>query len=128
MNTPQLPVGMDHPHISIIHPTIFSFSMPVSDMMPPRHLHPLKEGMSMLLLGLRTSIHMKNPTIHISLRILTPQQMISTRYTRPNIAGNPPHLCQAFKRTTPENLPLHQPRNHLLLRNMMVLYMSLLSL
>ena len=107
MNKPQLPGGMDHPHISIIHPTIISLSMPVSDMMPPRHLHPLKEGMSMQLLGLRTSTHMKNPTRHISLRILTPQQMISTRYTSPNIAENPPHLCQAFKRTTPENLPLH---------------------
>ena len=43
MNTPQPPVGMDHPHISIIHPTIISLSMPVSDMMPPRHLHPLKK-------------------------------------------------------------------------------------
>ena len=89
MNTLQLPVGMDHPHISIIHPTIISLSMPVSDMMPPRHLHPLKEGMSMQLLGLRTSTHMKNPTRLIPLRILTPQQMISTRYTSPNIAGNP---------------------------------------
>ena len=107
MNTPELPVGMDHPHISIIHLTITSLSMPVSDMMPPRHLHPLREGMSMQLLGLRTSTHMKNPTRHISLRILTPQQMISTRYTSPNIAENPPHLCQAFKKTTPENLPLH---------------------
>ena len=72
MNTPQLPVGMDHPRISIIQLTITSLSMPVSDMMPPRHLHPLREGMSMQLLGLRTSTHMKNPTRHISLRILTP--------------------------------------------------------
>ena len=107
MNTPQLPVGMDHPHISSIHLNITSLSMHVSDMMPQRHLHPLREGMSMQLLGLRTSTHMKNPTRHISLRILTPQQMISTRYTSPNIAENPPHLCQPFKKTTPENLPLH---------------------
>ena len=107
MNTPQLPVGMDHPHISIIHFTITSLSMHVSDMMPPRHLHPLREGMSMQILGLRTSTHMKNLTRHISLRILTPQQMISTRYTSPNIAEIPPHLCHAFKKTTPENLPLH---------------------
>ena len=35
------------------------------------------------------------------------QHMIATRYTSPNIAENPPHLCQAFKKTTPENLPLH---------------------
>ena len=107
MNTPQLPMGMDHPHISIIHLTIISLSMPVSDMMPPRHLHPIREGMSMQLLGLRTSTHMKTPTRNISLRILTPQQMTSTRYTSPNIAENPPHLCQAFKKTTPENLPLN---------------------
>ena len=107
MNTPELPVGMDHPHISTIHLTIISLSMPVSDMMPPRHLHPLREEMSMQLLGLKTSTHVKNPKRHISLRILTPQQMISTRYISPNIAGNPPHLCQAFKMTTPENLPLH---------------------
>ena len=99
--------GMDHPHTSIIHPTIISLSMPVSGMLPLRHQHHLKEGMSLQLLGLRTSTHMKNPTRHISLRILTPQQMISTRYTSPNIAENLPHLCQAFKRTTPENLPLH---------------------
>ena len=107
MNTPQLPVGIDHPHISIIHLTITSLSMPVSDMMPLIHLHPLREGMSMQLLRLRTSTHMKTPTRHISPRILTPQQMISTRYTRPNIAENPPHLCQDFKKTTPENLPMH---------------------
>ena len=69
MNTPQLPVGMDHSHISIIHLTTTSSSMPVSDMMPPRHLHPLKEEMSMQLLVLRTSTHLKNPTKHISLRI-----------------------------------------------------------
>ena len=43
MNTPQLPVGMDHSHISIIHLTTTSSSMPVSGMMPPRHPHPLKE-------------------------------------------------------------------------------------
>ena len=106
MNTPQLPVGMDHPHISIIRLTTTSLSMPVSDMMPPRHLHPLREGMSMQLLVLRTSTHMKNPTKHISLRILTLQQMISTRYISPNIAGNPLHLYLAFKRTIPESLPL----------------------
>ena len=69
MNTPQLPVGMDDSHISIIHLTTTSSSMPVSDMMPPRHPHPLKEGMSMQLLVLRTSIHLKNPTKHLSLRI-----------------------------------------------------------
>ena len=43
---------------------------------------------------------------HFSLGILTPQQLISTRYIRPNIAENPPHLCLAFKRITPESLPL----------------------
>ena len=43
MNTPQLPVGMDNSHISITHLTTTSSSMPVSDMMPPRHPHPLKE-------------------------------------------------------------------------------------
>ena len=106
MNTPQLPVGMDHSHISIIHLTTTSLSTPVSGMMPPRHLHPLREGMSMQLLVLRTSTHLKNPTKHISFRILTPHQMISTRYIRPNIAENPPHLCLAFKRITPESLPL----------------------
>ena len=50
MNTPQLPVGMDHSHISIIHLTTTSSSMPVSDMMPPRHPHPLKEEMSIALI------------------------------------------------------------------------------
>ena len=106
MSTPQLSVEMDHPHISIIHLTTISLSMPVSDMMPLRLLHPLKEGMSMQLLVLRTSTHMKNPTKHISLRILIPQQMISTRYISPNTAENPPHLYLVFKRTIPENLPL----------------------
>ena len=78
----------------------------VSDMMPPKHPHPLKEGMSMQLLVLRTSTHLKNLSKHISLRILTLQQMISIRYIRPNIAENPPHLCLDFIKTTPENLPL----------------------
>ena len=105
MNTPLLPVGMDHSHISTIHFTTISLSMPVSGMMLSRHLHPLREGMSMQLLVLRTSTHFKIPTKHISVMILTPQQMISIRYIRPNTAENPPHLCLAFKNTTPE-IPL----------------------
>ena len=52
MNTPLLPVGMDHSHTPTIHLTTISLSMPVSGMMPPRHLHPLREGMSMQLLVL----------------------------------------------------------------------------
>ena len=54
MNTPLLPMGMDHSHTSTNHLTTISSSMPVSGMMPPRHLHPLREGMSMQLLVLRT--------------------------------------------------------------------------
>ena len=103
MNIPLLPVGMDHSHISTIHLTTISLSMPVSGMMLPRHPHPLRKGMSMQLLVLRTSTHLKNPTKHISVMILTPQQMISIRHIRPNIAENPPHLCLAFKKITPES-------------------------
>ena len=126
MNTPLQPVGMDHSHTSTIHLTTISSSMLVSDMMPPKHLLPLREGISMLLLVLRTSRPLKNPTKHISLRILTPHQMTSIRYIRPNIAENPTHLYLVSKKITPGNLLLLHPRNHLLLRNMMDLCMSLL--
>ena len=88
----QQPVGMDHSHTSTIHLTTISSSMLVSDMIPPIHLLPLREGMSMLLLVLRTSTPLKNPTKHISLRILTPHQMTSIRYIRPNIAETPTPL------------------------------------
>ena len=99
MNTPQLPVGVDHSHTSTIHLTTISSSMPVSGMMPPRHLHPLREGMSMQLLVLRTSTLLKNPTKHISFRILTPQQMTSIRYFRPNIAETPHTFVWLSKRS-----------------------------
>ena len=71
MNTPLLPVGMDRSHTSTIHPTTISLSMFVSNMMPPKHLHPLRGGMSMQLLVLRISTLLKNPTKNISFRILT---------------------------------------------------------
>ena len=103
MNKPLLPLGMDHSHNSTIHLTTISLSMPVSGMMLPRHPHSLREGMSMQLLVLRTPTNLNNLTKHISVRILTPQQMISIRYVRPNIAENPPHLCLAFKKITPES-------------------------
>ena len=45
-------------------------------------------------------------------------QVHQTKHSR-----NPPHLCLDFRKTTSANL--HLPRNHLLLRNMMDLYMSL---
>ena len=98
MNTPLQPVGMGHSHTSTIHLTTISSSMLVSDMMPPKHLLPLREGMSMLLLVLRTSTPLKTHTKHISLRILTPHQMTSMRYIRPNIAENPPHLLSGFQK------------------------------
>ena len=126
MNKPLQPVGRDHSHTSTIHLTTISSSMLVSDMMPPKHLLPLREGMSMQLLVLRTSTPLKNPTKHISLRILTPHQMISIRYIRPSIAENPPHLYLVCKKISPGNLLLLHPRNHLLLRNMMDLCMFLL--
>ena len=74
MNTPLLPVGMDHSHISTIHYTTISLSMPVSGMMLSRHLHALREGMSMQVLVLMASTHLKNPTKHISVKILTPNR------------------------------------------------------
>ena len=117
---------LDHSHTSTVHLTTISSSMLVSDMMPPKHLLPLREGMSMQLLVLRTSTPLKNPTKHISLRTLIPHQMTSIRYIRPNIAENPPHLYLVSKKITPGNLLLLHPRNHLLLRNMMDLCMSLL--
>ena len=89
MNTPLLPVGMDHSHTSTIYLTTISSSMLVSDMMPPKHLHPLRGGMSMQLLVLRISTLLKDPTKYISFRILTPHQMTSIRYIRPNIAETP---------------------------------------
>ena len=81
---------------------------------------------------------MKNPTNHISFRIMTPHQMTFIRYIRPNIAESPPHHYLASRKITPErslqkdhsrkitpeSLHLLRPRNHL--RNMMGLYMSLL--
>ena len=57
-------------------------------------------------------------------RILTRLWMTFIRYTRPNIAENPPHHYLASRKITPESLPLLHPRHHL--RNMMCLYMSLL--
>ena len=102
MNTPLQPVGMDHSHTSTIHLTTIFSSMLVSDIMPPKHLLPLREGMSMLLLVLRTSTPLKNPMKHISLRILTPHQMTSIRYIRPNIAENPPHLYLVSKSSLQE--------------------------
>ena len=50
MNIPLPLVEMDHSHITSIHLTTISLSMLVSDMMPPKHLHPLREEMSMQLL------------------------------------------------------------------------------
>ena len=75
-----------------------------------------KTSSSMQLLVLRTSSLLKNPTKHISFRTLTPHQMISIRYIRPNIAENPPRLYLASKKITPESLLLLHPRNHLFLR------------
>ena len=102
MNTPLQPVGMDHSHTSTIHLTTISSSMLVSDMMPPKHLLPLREGMSMQFLVLRTSTPLKNPTKHISLRILTPHQMTSIRYIRPNIAETPHTFIWFPKRSLQE--------------------------
>ena len=102
MNTPLQLVGMDHSHTSTIHLTTISSLMLVSDMMPPKHLLPLRGGMSMQLLVLRTSTLLTTPTKHISVRILTPHQMTSIRYIRPNIAGNPPHLFWFPKRSLQE--------------------------
>ena len=42
MNIPPPPVEMDHSHTLTIHLTTLSLSMLVSDMMSPRHLHPLR--------------------------------------------------------------------------------------
>ena len=89
MNIPLPPVEMDHSHISTIHLTTISLLMVVSDMMPPKHLHPLRGEMFMQLLVLRISTLLKNPTKHISFRILTSHQMTFIRYIRPNIAENP---------------------------------------
>ena len=75
--------------------------------------------------GTQDSTLLMDPTKHISSRILTPHQMISIRYIRPNIAENPLDLYLAFRKTTPGSLFLLHPRNHLLLRNMMDLCMSL---
>ena len=44
MNTPLLPVGMDHSHTSTIHLTTISSSMLVSDMMPPKTSTPSKRS------------------------------------------------------------------------------------
>ena len=91
MNIPLPPVEMDHSHISTTHLTTISLSMLVSDMMPPKHLHPLRGEIFMQLLVLRISTLLKIPTKHISFRILTPHQMTFIRYIRPNIAENHPH-------------------------------------
>ena len=48
-------------------------------------------------------------------------QVHQTKHSR-----NPPLLCLVSKKITPETLLLQHPRNHLLLKNMMDLYMSLL--
>ena len=127
MNIPLPPGEMDHSHTSTIHLTIISLSMLVSGMISPKHLHPLRGEMFMQLLVPRISSLLKSPTTRISLRILTPHQMTSIRYIRPNIAENPPQLYLVSRKITPECLPLLlYPRNHLLLRNMMDLCMSLL--
>ena len=89
MNIPQPPLEMDHSQISTIHHTTTSLLMLVSDMMPPKHLHPLKGEMFMELLVLWISTPLKNPTNQLSFMILTPHQMTFIRYIRPNIAENP---------------------------------------
>ena len=124
MNIPLPPVEMDHSHTSTIHLTTISLLMLVSDMMPPKHLHPLRGEMFMRLLVPRISTLLKNPTKHISVRILTPLEMTFIRYIRPSIAENSPHHDLASRKITPESLPLLHSRNHL--RNMMDLDMSLL--
>ena len=124
MSIPLPPVEMDHSHTLTIHLTTISLSMLVSDMMPPKHVLRLRGEMFMQLLVPRISTLLKNPTRHIFLRILTLHQMTFIRYTRPNIAENPPHHYLASRKITPESLPLLHPRNYL--RNMMSLNMSLL--
>ena len=52
MNISQPPVEMDHSHISTIHLTTTSLLIFVSDMMPPKHLCPLREEMFMQFLVL----------------------------------------------------------------------------
>ena len=89
MNIPLPPVEMDHSYTSTIHLTIISLSMLVSGMISPKHLHPLRGEMFMQLLVPRISSLLKSPTTRISLRILTPHQMTSIRYIRPNIAETP---------------------------------------
>ena len=130
--------GKDIPHLSIVEIldeftstacgdgsfTHLSLSMLVSDMMPPKHQHPLRGEMYMQLLVPRISILLKNPMKTIFLKILTPHQMTFISYIRPNIAENPPHHYLASRKITPESLPLLHPRS--LLRNMMDLSMSLL--
>ena len=74
----------------------------------------------------RISTLLKNPTKHISFRILTPHQITFIRYIRPNLPENSPRHYLPSRKITPESLPLLHPRNHL--RNMMGLYMSLLRI
>ena len=85
MNIPLPPVEMDCSHTLTIHLTAISLSMLMSDMMPLKHLHPLRGDMFMQLLVPRISTLLKNPTKHISFRIVTPHQMTFIRYIRPNI-------------------------------------------
>ena len=114
MNIPLPPVEMDHSHTSTIHLTTISLSMLVSDMMPPKHLHPLRGEMFTF-----EELH----ETHFFQDIDTPPddfyQVHQTKHSR-----KPPHDYLASRKITPESLPLLHQRNHL--RNMMDLYMSLL--
>ena len=123
MNIPLPPMEMDHSHISTIHLTTISLSMFVSDMMPPKHLHPLRGEMFMQLLVLRISTLLKTPTTHFFQDIdTTPDDFYQVHQTKHS--RKPPHHYLASRKITPESLPLLHPKNHL--RNTMDLYMSLL--
>ena len=97
MNIPLPPMEMDHSHISTIHLTTISLSMFVSDMMPPKHLHPLRGEMFMQLLALRISTLLKTPTTHFFQDIDTPPddfyQVYQTKHSR-----KPPTPLSGFQK------------------------------
>ena len=81
--------------------TTFS-SMLVLGMMQLLFPLPLREGMYIQLLVPKLSIILRNPTRHISLRILTHHQMISIRCTKPNKANHHLHPYLRFRGIPPE--------------------------
>ena len=91
-------IGLHHMEGRFLHLlTLLKIKFPLDHHLEPqkvhhrniRPLHPLRGEMFMQLLVLRISTLLKNPTKHISFRILTPHQMTFIRYIRPNIAKTP---------------------------------------